>query len=161
MSLRNPLVKWIALIGLVCVGPGVAPAAEPLLAPFLEKYCVDCHDTSVKKGGLDLSAARLDWDKADNFAAWVKIYDRVESGEMPPAKRKRPAASETAGFLKSLKKSLVEADRKGHMGEPRTALRRLTRGEYENTIRDLFDMPGIALAGLAARRRLRPRVRQE
>ena len=32
-------------------------------------------------------------------------------------------------------------------GEGRTGVRRLTRAEYENTIRDLFDMPGIALQG--------------
>jgi hypothetical protein len=33
-------------------------------------------------------------------------------------------------------------------GQGRTITRRLTRSEYENTVRDLFDMPGIALQGL-------------
>jgi hypothetical protein len=33
-------------------------------------------------------------------------------------------------------------------GQGRTITRRLTRSEYENTVRDLFDMSGIALQGL-------------
>jgi len=42
--------------------------------------------------------------------------------------------------------SLVRAEQ-SRTTDGRTGLRRLTRTEYENTMRDLFDMPGIALAG--------------
>jgi hypothetical protein len=48
---------------------------------------------------------------------------------------------------KWLKESLVQAEQTKLAGEPRTELRRLTKAEYENTIRDLFDLPGIALQG--------------
>ncbi|MCO6455287.1 MAG: DUF1592 domain-containing protein, partial [Pirellulaceae bacterium] len=57
----------------------------------------------------------------------------------------QPALAERAAVVESLRASLVAAERETLRDEPR--LRRLTRGEYENTIRDLFDMPGIALAG--------------
>ncbi|MEZ0386070.1 MAG: DUF1592 domain-containing protein, partial [Verrucomicrobium sp.] len=67
--------------------------------------------------------------------------------EMPPAKRERPAAAETTAFQQSLKASLTEAETARLKGVVRTGARRLTRAEYENTVRDLFDMPGIALAG--------------
>lgn len=114
---------------------------------FLETHCYTCHDASSKKGGLDLTALKLDLAKPDNFATWLKVHDRIESGEMPPKNRKRPEAAEVSSTLKSLGQSLLEAEKRRLEGEGRTALRRLTRAEYENTIRDLFDMPGIALQG--------------
>ena len=50
---------------------------------------------------------------------------------------------------------------RGSTAKGRTGVRRLTRAEYENTVRDLFDMPGIALQGQLAGRRLGARLRQE
>ncbi len=66
---------------------------------------------------------------------------------MPPKKSKRPDATEKDAALKSLKTTLIAAEKKRFEGEGRTAVRRLTRAEYENTIRDLFDMPGVAVQG--------------
>src|SRR5688500_10801734 len=123
-----------------------ARAAEETRA-FFAANCSDCHDADTKSGGLDLAALAPAADSAENFARWVKIHDRVESGEMPPKKEPRPPAAEKASFLKSLKRSLVDAETALAAKNPPPGLRRLTRAEYENTIRDLFDMPGIALAG--------------
>jgi hypothetical protein len=113
---------------------------------FFETHCYECHDTTAKRGGLDLSSLKLDLADTDNFARWVKIHDRIESGEMPPAKQPRPPAADVAAVMKQLRQSLVAAEQLRLTGEGRTPLRRLTRAEYENTIRDLFGMPGIKLA---------------
>ena len=112
---------------------------------FVSKYCLDCHAAESKKGGLDLTALKIDLANADNFAKWVKIHDRIESGEMPPKKQPRPPVVEKETVTKWLKTSLIKAEEEKRKGEPKTGLRRLTRAEYENTIRDLFDMPGILL----------------
>lgn len=114
---------------------------------FIKTHCYDCHDAKSKEGGLDLSAMKLDLPEADNFARWVKIYERITNGEMPPKDVERPPDAETNEFTQWLRKSLIAAEQARFNGEGRTGLRRLTRAEYENTIRDLFDMPGIALAG--------------
>jgi hypothetical protein len=114
---------------------------------FFKSHCYDCHDSKTKEGGLDLSALELDLSNAENFARWVKIYDRVTTGEMPPKDVERPPADETSKFARSLQQSLTAAEQAKFEAEGRTGLRRLTRVEYENTIRDLFDMPGIALSG--------------
>ena len=100
-----------------------------------------------KKGGLDLTALKPDFADAENFGRWVKVNDRIERGEMPPKKKERPPADESAAFLKQLGASLVAAEKAKLGGESRTRIRRLTRSEYENTMRDLFEMPGVALAG--------------
>lgn len=104
------------------------------LKPFLENHCYDCHDSEVKKGGLDLDALGRDLDDPETMANWVRIHDRVESGEMPPKKKTRPAGVELNAFLKPLSGDLTRA----HSRERSTVLRRLNRIEYEHTLNDLF-----------------------
>jgi len=102
---------------------------------FLERHCFDCHGDGAAKGGLDLDKLRRDLTDAATFAKWELIFDRVDKGEMPPAKVKdRPVSKELAGFRASLKPQLVKA----HAKAKGTVLRRLNRREYENTMNDLF-----------------------
>ena len=136
---------WIAIVTAAIISTFSQVRADP--APFLRSFCFECHDSDSHEGNLDLTALKLDPSSPENFARWVKIHDRIESGEMPPKKQPRPPTEETASVLKSLQQVLMDAE-KARLGTgPRTGLRRLTRAEYENTIRDLFDMPGIALQG--------------
>ncbi|HLY11940.1 MAG TPA: DUF1592 domain-containing protein [Planctomycetota bacterium] len=113
--------------------------------PYLEKHCVECHDGETKKGNLDLTALKPDFRNLETFGRWVKVYDRVQAGEMPPKKKAAPPAVETQALLGSLKTSLLAADRARIDAQGRTAVRRLTRGEYEHTVRDLFGLAGIPL----------------
>ena len=64
---------------------------------FFEKHCIDCHDADTHKGNLDLTALKPDFADAGTFARWVKVYDRIESGEMPPKKKPRPPPTESEG----------------------------------------------------------------
>lgn len=124
----------------------ISPAhAQP--TAFFETHCYSCHDASVKKGGLDLTALKVEPANPDNFARWLKIHDRIESGEMPPVKKARPPAADTTAALKHLHDMLVKAEQAKLAGQGRTGVRRLTRVEYENTLRDLLDLPGIGLLG--------------
>jgi len=122
-------------------------AAEP--TAFFDTHCIDCHDADTHKGNLDLSALKQNFSDAENFAKWVKIHDLIETGEMPPKKKTRPPAADVSAVTHWLNESLIKAEHLDTAG--RTGVRRLTRSEYENTVRDLFDLPGIALqAGLPA-----------
>ena len=131
-------------------------AVSLLAAPFLhgalpvkffEAHCYDCHDSTEQKGDLDLTTLKPDFGNAETFARWVKVFDRIESGEMPPKKKARPPKDETEAVKKELRDSLVAAEQARLNGGTRTGVRRMTRAEYENTVRDLFAMPGIALQG--------------
>jgi hypothetical protein len=104
-----------------------------------------CHDADTKKGGLDLTSLKFELTDPDNFALWVKIHDRIAAGEMPPKNKPRPPAGEVSATIKSLHDELVASERKLTSADGKTRLRRLTRVEYENTIRDLFDLPGLPL----------------
>jgi len=141
VQIRRGLALSLLLVAALPAAP--LQAAPP--APFFEAHCVDCHDSVNKRGGLDLESLGSDFTRAEVFTKWVKIHDRIEAGEMPPKGQPRPSDADKADVLKSLKASLIAAEHEKFKNEPRTGIRRLTRAEYENTIRDLFDMPGIVL----------------
>ena len=120
----------------------LATAAEP--RAFLEKHCYECHDTETKKGGLDLTKLGAE---QTNPAKWIQIHDAVAAGEMPPAKRKeRPDATEASAFLKELDARLSQISVEAR--PTRVQLRRLTRVEFENTLKDLFALPRLDIQGL-------------
>jgi cytochrome c553 len=111
---------------------------------FLDRHCVECHDADAKKGNLDLTALSPKLE-GDTFAEWVKVHDRVNSGEMPPAKKPRPDAKELDVAMSDLAKELTAADTAREQRDGRAHLRRLNRGEFENTLRDLLAMPALKL----------------
>ena len=133
-------MKLLARLLLLLGGAVAAPAA---VHPLLEKHCVECHDADAKKGGLDLTALKADLSDRKSFDAWVKVYDQLASGEMPPAKKPRPETAAAAGYLQSLRQRLVAADDQRIVAEGRTVKRRLNRFEYENTLRDLLRSPWL------------------
>jgi hypothetical protein len=109
---------------------------------------MDCHDAETKKGGLDLeelAGAPLD---EKTFAKWVRLHDLVRDGEMPPKKKAQPSVAERAAFLAEVNKVLVADELARRAANGRSTFRRLNRTEYENTLRDLFDLPGLAVRDL-------------
>ena len=53
--------------------------------PFLEKYCLDCHDGDTQKGKVALH--ELDGVTADNAEIWKRVWEQVALKEMPPRKK--------------------------------------------------------------------------
>ena len=123
--------------------PVSAAVPTPELLRFLDTHCVECHDADVKKGGLNLADLDFDFEKPDHFALWQRVYERVESGEMPPEKKPRPEAATVTTFLKSLGDPLLMVDRNDIATRGRVRSRRLTRVEYEHSLHDLLgiDLP--------------------
>jgi len=122
-----------------------APAAEPP-APVLamiDARCSACHNDEDKQGNLDLTALHYAPGDAKNFATWVKVFDRVAAGEMPPKPKARPPESELVAFTRSLSATLLAADRARIAAEGRAGRRRLNRYEYENALRDLLHAPWL------------------
>ena len=131
-------------LGVSCLS-SIFSGAQAQPAKLLDAHCHSCHDAATKAGGLDLTALPFKPADADNFAAWVKVHDRVASGEMPPKAKPRPPAADTSAAVTWLHDELAGAERKAAAADGKMRLRRLTRGEYENTVRDLFDLPGLPL----------------
>lgn len=130
-------IKLLLLVIAVSAVPKRANSAETqeqALKSFCQQYCIDCHSGDSSKGGLDLEQLSTELGDREKLGRWVRIYDRVKAGEMPPRSKPRPDATAERAFLESLSVSLTSADTRLR----RTGLRRLTRVEYENTLCDLF-----------------------
>jgi hypothetical protein len=53
--------------------------------PFLDDYCLSCHDEETKKGNVSLE--NLTDVSADNASMWKRIWEQVALKEMPPRKK--------------------------------------------------------------------------
>jgi hypothetical protein len=144
---RITVAALVACAALLQSSHSLAASPDAYLNNFIKAHCLECHDADTRKGNLSLEPPPGDFTDPEAFSRWVHIYNRVDAGEMPPQKKERPPRSQIRSFTRNLRDSLLRAERQQIADEPRTPLRRLTRGEYENTIRDLFDLPGIALQG--------------
>jgi len=113
------------------------------LHPFLETHCYECHDDFDAEGDLNLVDLDFEPSKKTNRAVWEKVFLRVEEGEMPPQKKKRPEQELLHGFLKQLGTPLHHADQQDLESHGRVNGRRLTTEEYEYAIHDLLsiDLP--------------------
>ena len=125
VSLR--LLSGLAGAVAVLVGPSLcgAQSVDAEIFGFTKKYCASCHNDVDKEGGLDLTTLKYAPGDSGNFQTWVKVHDRVQSGEMPPKEIERPNPADVAAFVKVLAASLTAADktsrRSRRPGEPAPA----------------------------------------
>ena len=125
--------------------PVVASASE--VGDFVGSYCLDCHNEDDKIGGLDMADADVD-SISDNLEMWEKVTRRIRARQMPPADAERPSEEVYVKVQSELERSLDDYA-KHHPNPGRTdTIRRLTRTEYANSIRDLLAIPIDAAAML-------------
>jgi len=116
-----------------------APGSGQLPLSFLEKHCVECHDDTTTEGDFRADLLGKNLREPTSYKDWSRVLARVQSGEMPPPKKRAglPEAKilEALGALKTAfhEEALT---RNGDAG--RVRVRRLNRLEYENTVRDLL-----------------------
>jgi len=119
-------LPWTALlVGFLL--PGTL-CAEPKLEQFFAQNCVKCHGPEKQEGKV-----RLDRPVGALFAdeeLLETIATVLEAGEMPPEKAPQPKAEAVAEVVQMLQKRILAQ-------RPANPLKRLTRTEYTNTMRDL------------------------
>ncbi|MFP6765609.1 MAG: DUF1587 domain-containing protein, partial [Planctomycetaceae bacterium] len=122
---------------------GIAPAADalPEVESLIQSSCIGCHDADTETR-LNLSSLGHDLSNNSTYRVWVRIFDRVRRGEMPPPDSEQPNDSDRRGALSVLKKELNSASRRSQQTIGRVPSRRLTRREYENTLHDLLGIGG-------------------
>jgi hypothetical protein len=129
---------------LVALASPAATADGPDPA-FVERHCAGCHDADSRKGNLDLAALKFAPADPDNLRRWVKVYDRVRAGEMPPKGRRPPEAADRNAFLTGLASGVAAHEREADKHDGRSARRRLNAYEYENALRDLLAAPWLQI----------------
>jgi hypothetical protein len=108
------------------------------IQPLLQKLCADCHGSKQPKGNLQIDALRHDLAAGDDAETWQDVLDRVNLGEMPPLKSQQPTKAERQILVRWLTDGLRQAVESRKNSSGRVVMRRLTRYEYQNTMRDLL-----------------------
>ena len=102
--------------------------------PFVKKYCTRCHGSRAK-AGINLQSALNNPGGASASLHWKKAMANVRVHDMPPEdSSKKPTDEERRQFIKWIGKIKYLAPR-----DPGPfVIRRLTKTEYANTLRDLY-----------------------
>jgi len=104
---------------------------------LVTRYCISCHNDRLKSGGLALEAATAQ-DVSRHPEVWEKVVRKLRVRQMPPVGVARPDDAAYEAEIALLEASLdAAAAAKPNAGRSAT-LRRLTRTEYQNAIRDLL-----------------------
>jgi mono/diheme cytochrome c family protein len=104
----------------------------------VDKYCIGCHNSKAKIGGVAFDAMDRSqlWHDA---ATWEEAIRRLRGHYMPPSSMKQPSEAERQALIAYLEAKLDEAS--GSPPNPALVpLRRLNRREYANSVRDLIGL---------------------
>lgn len=138
------IVGLSLLFGAFC-GSGVTqnPPAEAaaeytaVVRPLVQKYCLNCHSTKLKKGSFDLERFASVADVRKDLKAWQQTIEMLDADEMPPKDKPQPTADERKALL-AWTRRFLDAEARARAGDPgHVPLRRLSNAEYDATVRDL------------------------
>lgn len=105
------------------------------LQPFLQTYCVRCHNQEEMKSGVrldDLTGYLND----DDIPLWQNIRRQVDEHLMPPEEERQPKADHRNAVSAWIDQAVAAA--RSRPAEFNGSVRRLTTSEYRNTLRDLL-----------------------
>ena len=145
MGNANP--KHIFVISMVFALTWGVPSAfcsETKIAELLESSCSECHSGSKPAGQfsmeqLDLSPKAWNEPKLDT-KSWERILRKLRAGQMPPPVHQKPDASLLRDATHEIERGLERHDDAFPVVAKTAGLRRLTRTEYQNAIRDLLGL---------------------
>jgi hypothetical protein len=154
LPMFRPLIFAVALgffVDRLFVDPTDAVGGEAALGQpaslFFAEHCRKCHSGPEPQGDFVSDSLALDFTGQPMRKRWEDVLDQIRVGRMPPEGEPRPAPAEAAAMVKWIEDQIggAEAARRAIVG--RSPLRRLNQIEYQNTVRDLFqvdvDLTGV------------------
>ena len=148
LNFRSVVSLTVAMLSTVSLLNGLAGdlgAQQPTasIGHFLKSHCLECHSDSTKEGSLDITT--LKWEDGSDLQKLVRVFERVREGEMPPKSEPVLPEESKVKFLSELSLRLNLMDKERIKRDGRAMKRRLNRYEYENTLRDLLNLPWIQI----------------
>ncbi len=111
---------------------------EKQIRPFLIEHCSTCHGPKKQKGDLRLDTLSGQFLNPQIASKWREVVNQLNLGEMPPKDKAKPPADDQQRVIKWLSSRLNAAANIRAAKSTHNLMRRMTRTEYSNTVRDLL-----------------------
>src|SRR6516162_7192791 len=130
------LVASLALLQTNAQTSGGSPPATKLdqYQEMLTTYCIECHNPTVKSGGLSLEGLDLQ-NAANNADIWEKAVRKLRGRLMPPPGNAQPQQKDIESFV-----AWMESTLDSHAKGPKAGyvpIQRLNRTEYAASVKAL------------------------
>jgi hypothetical protein len=128
------LLGWLAVPSARADAPKSAFQRD--LKPVIDKYCLGCHGAKRPKAGIDLAKWKDDLALVKDADLALRVAEAIEDRTMPPKDKPAPSESERQSACGAIESTLGALE---NLRDPGPSLiQRLTRRQYNNTIRDLL-----------------------
>ena len=94
-----------AIVGEPCRAAGPGADAKSVIA-FVDAHCMRCHGKEDPEGDLSLHTLSPDPKSPKDIEIWKKIFEQLDSGQMPPRKAKPPSPVVRRHAIASVKSTL-------------------------------------------------------
>ncbi|NQZ58057.1 MAG: DUF1592 domain-containing protein [Lentisphaeraceae bacterium] len=111
------------------------------ILPLLTKYCIDCHGEKKAKGKIRIDVLDHKFKEKTLFT-WDKMHHVLDTDDddfrMPPEVEKQPSRSDKKLLLKWIAANIRAAKKRN--AELNGSVRRLTKEQYGNSLKDLLGL---------------------
>jgi hypothetical protein len=135
--MRNRIILILSAVSTLALARETFGEDPASVRAVVGSFCVSCHDAESAKGGLNLVAVASE-EIGGHPRVWEKVVRRLRGRQMPPAGRKRPEERMYDSVVSQLENALDRAAAERPNPGRTDTIRRLTRTEYQNAIRDLL-----------------------
>ncbi len=137
------LVTLSVLLFLLQPLKAVGATLDPVVPEFVTRYCLDCHDTEVEKGDRSFESFLASPETEGHHRTLEEILEQLNLGEMPPKKKRveQPSDDARQSVIREITRYLNTVELASRPKS--TLMRRLTRYEYNNSIRDMLGVDTV------------------
>lgn len=118
--------------------PEPLPLEMPAVQALLTAHCADCHGDGADEGGFAIENLAELSTLVSDFDTWQVVRQRIHDMEMPPASSEPIPDGDRDALVGWIDQAIRQAACDPSIPRGPAPLRRLTRNEYRNTIRDLL-----------------------
>ncbi|MEO8429151.1 MAG: DUF1592 domain-containing protein, partial [Verrucomicrobiota bacterium] len=141
---RLPRVSFFLVFAVLTAALDLAAAEQKRtftrdIQPLLDQYCYKCHGPTKPKGGVNLQQFKDETGVWRDPRLWQTALAQLRERAMPPEGKPQPTPEERDRLIEWVDHKLDNLEQGEIPKDPgRVVLHRLSRFEYNNTIRDLF-----------------------
>ncbi len=150
-SPRSLLCRLAFLFAIAFVAPNEGIASETAIEKVFKASCIECHSGSSPDGSFSIEPllaetkllVRTDsWVESGlDTKSWERILRKLRAGQMPPPHHEKPSSELLQAASKEMERGLKLYNDTFPSIAKTPGLRRLTRTEYQNAIKDLLGIP--------------------